>query len=68
MRKLAKRSDDTVKTRAITIFFLENIVNTYNWEEDMNIYLDKFSPYRWKVYQFLLLEGENWGEGAKKDF
>ena len=46
---------------------MNTVVNTYNQEEDMNVHLDKLSPYRWKVFQCLLLEGENWGEGAKKD-
>ena len=46
---------------------MNTVVNTYNWEEDMNENIAKLAPYRWKVFQCLLLEGENWGENAEKD-
>ena len=42
-------------------------MNTFNWEEDMRENIRKLDITRWKVFQCLLLEGENWGEGAKKN-
>mmetsp|Transcript_32596 Transcript_32596/g.77322 ORF Transcript_32596/g.77322 Transcript_32596/m.77322 type:complete len:352 (-) Transcript_32596:214-1269(-) len=43
-------------------FKINTVVNSLNWEEDMNRHLESLDPYRWKVFQVLLLSGENGGE------
>jgi len=40
---------------------LNTVVNTLNCDEDMNAGVEKLAPFRWKVFQCLLLEGENTG-------
>ncbi|KAI0313698.1 hypothetical protein OF83DRAFT_1140203 [Amylostereum chailletii] len=45
-------------------FKMNTVVNAYNWEEDMSHALDHIQPERWKVFQVLLLEGENVGPDA----
>jgi len=49
------------------MFKLNTVVNKYNWEEDMNNEIDEIKPFRWKVFQVLLLEGENTGPNALRD-
>ena len=46
------------------LFKLNTVVNTYNWHEDMNEFIQELDPYRWKVFQCLLIDGENAGEDA----
>lgn len=48
-------------------FKLNTVVNSHNWEEDMNEQLIQLNPVRWKVFQCLELEGENSGPKAKRD-
>ena len=36
-------------------------VSSYNWEENVNENVQELSPARWKVFQVLLLDGENTG-------
>jgi len=49
-------------------FKLNTVVNALNWEEDMNDQIAALDPFRWKVFQVLLLEGENMGgEGELRD-
>lgn len=38
---------------------INTVVNAYNWQEDMNSFIDWASPYRWKVFQALRVEGQN---------
>eukprot|EP00056_Hartaetosiga_gracilis_P014515 m.1660 g.1660 ORF g.1660 m.1660 type:complete len:362 (+) comp1596_c0_seq1:41-1126(+) len=45
-------------------FKLNTVVNTNNHLEDMNDRIEELNPYRWKVFQCLLLEGENCGDTA----
>lgn len=33
----------------------------------MNVHIEKLKPYRWKVFQCLLIDGENAGEDALRD-
>jgi len=40
---------------------INSVINAYNWEEDMNENIQELSPARWKVFQVLLLDGENTG-------
>ena len=32
------------------LFKLNTVVNTYNWHEDMNEFIQELDPYRWKVF------------------
>ncbi|XP_067650380.1 S-adenosylmethionine-dependent nucleotide dehydratase RSAD2-like [Haliotis asinina] len=48
-------------------FKLNTVVNTYNKDEDMTGYVTALKPCRWKVFQCLVLEGENAGEDALRD-
>lgn len=43
------------------IFKMNTVVNKHNWEEDMMSHVQRLRPERWKVFQVLLLEGENSG-------
>ncbi|KAB5591595.1 Radical S-adenosyl methionine domain-containing protein 2 [Ceratobasidium theobromae] len=48
---------------------LNSVITRYNFEEDMNASISELAPFRWKVFQVLLLEGENDGfdNGALRD-
>ena len=48
-------------------FKINTVVNTFNWEEDMTEEILDANPVRWKVFQCLLIEGENVGEEAKRN-
>jgi radical S-adenosyl methionine domain-containing protein 2 len=48
-------------------FKLNTVVNAYNKDEDMTSFVSRVNPMRWKVFQVLKLEGENSGEGAKRN-
>ena len=49
-------------------FKMNTVVCSLNWEEDMTEFVKKIDPYRWKVFQVLLLEMENTGlKGELKD-
>ncbi|KAF9078705.1 radical SAM enzyme, partial [Rhodocollybia butyracea] len=40
---------------------LNSVITQLNWEEDMNEQIADIQPFRWKVFQVLLLNGENTG-------
>ncbi|KAG8903292.1 Radical S-adenosyl methionine domain-containing protein 2 [Tulasnella sp. 403] len=40
---------------------INSVVTINNWEEDMNDAISDLDPFRWKVFQVLLLDGENTG-------
>eukprot|EP00873_Tetraselmis_striata_P038389 jgi/Tetstr1/458653/TSEL_045046.t1 len=48
-------------------FKLNTVVCALNWGEDMNEQISALSPDRWKVFQMLLLGGENAGGGDLRD-
>lgn len=48
-------------------FKINTVVNKLNWQEDMNEHIHRMRPTRWKVFQVLILEGENKGSDAKRD-
>lgn len=48
-------------------FKLNTVVCKHNWQEDMVSHLQKLDPFRWKVFQVLILEGENTGSGALRE-
>jgi len=47
------------------LFKMNTVVCSLNHEEDMNEYVSKLDPYRWKAFQVLMLKGEN--AGGKDD-
>ena len=49
------------------LFKLNTVVNSLNWKEDMNKQIAELDPYRWKVFQVLMLEGENTGGTDLRD-
>jgi radical S-adenosyl methionine domain-containing protein 2 len=48
-------------------FKLNTVVNIYNWDEDMVANVERLSPFRWKVFQCLIVAGENDDETRKRD-
>lgn len=45
-------------------FKINTVVNSYNQKEDMNHAIQHLNPVRWKVFQCLLIGGENSGANA----
>lgn len=45
-------------------FKINTVVNTFNFDEDMTERIKELAPVRWKVFQCLLIEGENCGTDA----
>ncbi|XP_063771527.1 S-adenosylmethionine-dependent nucleotide dehydratase RSAD2 isoform X1 [Pseudophryne corroboree] len=45
-------------------FKINSVINRYNVDEDMNKEITMVNPIRWKVFQCLIIEGENCGEDA----
>ncbi|VVC30286.1 Elongator protein 3/MiaB/NifB,Aldolase-type TIM barrel,Radical SAM,Antiviral radical SAM protein viperin [Cinara cedri] len=54
-------------TRYKIAFKINTVVNTYNINELFSEHINNLRPVRWKVFQCLLLEGENAGEDALRD-
>eukprot|EP00029_Vermamoeba_vermiformis_P005496 TRINITY_DN1925_c0_g1_i2.p1 TRINITY_DN1925_c0_g1~~TRINITY_DN1925_c0_g1_i2.p1 ORF type:complete len:252 (-),score=83.10 TRINITY_DN1925_c0_g1_i2:9-764(-) len=49
-------------------FKMNSVICRYNHHEDMNAHIAALAPFRWKVFQVLLIDGENVGENkTKKD-
>lgn len=48
------------------MFKLNTVLNKHNLGEDMSEHIAILRPVRWKVFQCLLIEGENVGEKAKR--
>nr|XP_034965781.1 radical S-adenosyl methionine domain-containing protein 2 [Zootoca vivipara] len=48
-------------------FKINSVINRFNMEEDMNEHIKALDPVRWKVFQCLLIEGENTGEEALRE-
>ncbi|GLB44421.1 putative radical SAM superfamily protein [Lyophyllum shimeji] len=40
---------------------INTVITIHNWEEDMVESIRELAPFRWKVFQVLLLDGENTG-------
>ena len=49
------------------MFKLNTVVCSYNVHEDMNDAVARLAPFRWKVFQVLLVPGENDSEKTKRD-
>ncbi|XP_059375198.1 S-adenosylmethionine-dependent nucleotide dehydratase RSAD2 [Carassius carassius] len=48
-------------------FKINSVINTYNVDEDMTEQINTLNPVRWKVFQCLLIEGENAGENSLRE-
>lgn len=48
-------------------FKINTVVTSLNWEEDMNEQIQALNPFRWKVFQVLLVYGENDRTGSIQD-
>eukprot|EP00913_Durusdinium_trenchii_P023038 g21632.t1 len=48
-------------------FKINSVINALNVDEDMSEHIERLQPKRWKVFQCLLIEGENAGEEAIRD-
>ncbi|KFV77645.1 Radical S-adenosyl methionine domain-containing protein 2, partial [Struthio camelus australis] len=48
-------------------FKINSVINRFNVEEDMNEQIKALNPVRWKVFQCLLIEGENSGKDALRE-
>uniref|UniRef100_A0A8C5QAA7 S-adenosylmethionine-dependent nucleotide dehydratase RSAD2 n=1 Tax=Leptobrachium leishanense TaxID=445787 RepID=A0A8C5QAA7_9ANUR len=45
-------------------FKINSVINRFNMDEDMSEEIAKINPMRWKVFQCLIIDGENCGEDA----
>ncbi|KAI1954171.1 hypothetical protein LOZ57_000521 [Ophidiomyces ophidiicola] len=48
-------------------FKLNTVVNKYNFDEDMDEHITALNPFRWKVFQVLIIEEENGSESTLRD-
>nr|XP_031322370.1 radical S-adenosyl methionine domain-containing protein 2 [Camelus dromedarius] len=48
-------------------FKINSVINRFNVDEDMREQIRELNPVRWKVFQCLLIEGENSGEDALRE-
>uniref|UniRef100_A0A3P9M6S7 S-adenosylmethionine-dependent nucleotide dehydratase RSAD2 n=1 Tax=Oryzias latipes TaxID=8090 RepID=A0A3P9M6S7_ORYLA len=48
-------------------FKINSVINTFNIDEDMTEQIRQLDPVRWKVFQCLLIDGENAGETALRE-
>ncbi|XP_039187843.1 radical S-adenosyl methionine domain-containing protein 2 [Crotalus tigris] len=48
-------------------FKINSVINRFNVEEDMNEKIKALNPVRWKIFQCLLIEGENTGEESMRE-
>ena len=48
-------------------FKVNTVVCSLNWDEDMTRLITQFQPFRWKVFQCLIITGENNNEQRKRD-
>ncbi|KAJ8978486.1 hypothetical protein NQ317_002073 [Molorchus minor] len=49
------------------LFKINTVINTYNQDEDMTLEINRLNPIRWKVFQCLLIDGENAGPNALRN-
>ncbi|XP_051579444.1 radical S-adenosyl methionine domain-containing protein 2 [Myxocyprinus asiaticus] len=48
-------------------FKINSVINTYNVDEDMTENITALNPVRWKIFQCLLIDGENVGENSLRE-
>ncbi|CAI5696418.1 radical S-adenosyl methionine domain-containing protein 2 [Oreochromis aureus] len=46
---------------------INSVINIFNYDEDMTQQINWINPVRWKVFQCLLIDGENAGETALRE-
>lgn len=46
------------------MFKINSVINAFNVDEDMGENIIQLNPARWKVFQCLKIDGENYGEDA----
>jgi len=46
---------------------INTVVNRHNYQEDMNEHIAQLEPFRWKVFQVLIIQGENDGNGSLRN-
>ena len=76
-RKIGRGTDGENSTRLFQLadwcrkygikFKLNTVVNIHNWDEDMVANMARLAPFRWKVFQCLVVEGENENATRKRD-
>lgn len=49
------------------MFKVNTVVCSLNWDEDMTRLIEQCQPFRWKVFQCLIVTGENDNEERKRD-
>ncbi|CAF2048815.1 unnamed protein product [Rotaria magnacalcarata] len=49
------------------IFKVNSVIHALNYQEDMVDAIEQLKPIRWKVFQCLLIDGENMGGANKRD-
>ncbi|KAL0222035.1 hypothetical protein RCL1_001889 [Eukaryota sp. TZLM3-RCL] len=49
------------------LFKVNSVICSLNWNLDLNDFIQELNPYRWKVFQVLVLEGENSGDYSQRD-
>lgn len=48
-------------------FKLNTVICSLNWEEDMTQMIEELQPFRWKVFQVLVVAGENENDERKRN-
>ncbi|XP_043773542.1 radical S-adenosyl methionine domain-containing protein 2 [Cervus elaphus] len=48
-------------------FKINSVINRFNVDEDMKEQINALNPVRWKVFQCLIIEGENSGQDALRE-
>ncbi|MEQ2163674.1 Radical S-adenosyl methionine domain-containing protein 2 [Goodea atripinnis] len=48
-------------------FKINSVINSFNVHEDLTEQINQLNPVRWKVFQCLLIDGENAGETALRE-
>ena len=49
------------------MFKLNTVVNIHNWDEDLTTHIERLAPFCWKVFQCLIVAGENDNPDRKRD-
>ena len=61
-----RRLSRMCKTHGIK-FKINTVVCRHNFKENMNRHIQEIAPFRWKVFQVLMIEGENHSEDTLRD-
>ena len=61
--QILRKVHDWCKTYNV-MFKINSVINSLNVEEDMSDAISELNPVRWKIFQCLKIEGENYGSEA----